>query len=53
MITVNIHDAKTQLCKLVDQAVKGVRFKGSESLKALCALKSFKGAESLNALGAL
>ena len=26
MITVNIHDAKTQLSKLVDQAVKGEAF---------------------------
>ena len=56
MLTVNIHDAKTQLSKLVDQAAQGEAFiiakAGKPMVKVVPLGKAEAGTESRGARGA-
>ena len=53
MITVNIHDAKTQLSKLVDQAVKGEAFVIAKAGKPLVKVAGLDTPEVPQRLGFL
>ena len=53
MVTVNIHEAKTQLSKLIDQAVKGEAFviaKAGKPLVKVAALQAPKAPQRLGFL---
>lgn len=49
MITVNIHDAKTQLSKLVDQAAKGESFIIAKAGKPMVKVIALSGMEKSTA----
>lgn len=51
MITVNIHEAKTQLSKLVDQAVKGEPFVIAKAGKPLVKVAALDAPSSPQRLG--
>ena len=53
MITVNIHDAKTQLSKLVDQAVKGEAFVIAKAGKPLVKVAGLDAPDAPQRLGFL
>ena len=53
MITVNIHEAKTQLSRLVDQAVKGDAFVIAKAGKPLVKVASLDAPEVPQRLGFL
>ena len=53
MITVNIHEAKTQLSKLVDQAVKGEAFVIAKAGKPLVKVAGLDAPEVPQRLGFL
>lgn len=53
MITVNIHEAKTQLSKLVDQAVKGEAFVIAKAGKPLVRVAGLDSPEAPKRLGFL
>ena len=53
MVTVNIHEAKTQLSKLVDRAAKGESFIIAKSGKPLARLGPLHGARRKRRLGVL
>ena len=51
MVTVNMHEAKTQLSKLVDQAVKGEAFIIAKAGKPLVRVAALDAPEEPNRLG--
>ena len=51
MVTVNIHEAKTQLSKLVDQAVKGETFVIAKAGKPLVKVEALDAPETPQRLG--
>lgn len=53
MITVNIHQAKTQLSKLIDQAVKGQAFIIAKAGKPLVKVTALDAPEAPQRLGFL
>ena len=53
MITVNIHEAKTQLSKLVDQAVKGDPFVIAKAGKPLVKVAGLDAPDALRRIGFL
>lgn len=53
MVTVNIHEAKTQLSKLVDQAVKGEAFVIAKAGKPLVKVAALDVPEAPQRLGFL
>jgi len=53
MVTVNIHEAKTQLSKLVDQAVKGEAFVIAKAGKPLVKVSGLKAPATPRRLGFL
>jgi prevent-host-death family protein len=53
MVTVNIHEAKTQLSKLVDQAVKGEPFVIAKAGKPLVKVTALKAPAAPQRLGFL
>jgi prevent-host-death family protein len=53
MVTVNIHEAKTQLSKLVDQAVKGEAFVIAKAGKPLVKVTALEAPPALRRLGFL
>jgi prevent-host-death family protein len=53
MVTVNIHEAKTQLSKLVDQAVKGEAFVIAKAGKPLVKVAALDTPEAPQRLGFL
>ena len=53
MVTVNIHEAKTQLSKLVDQAVKGEAFVIAKAGKPLVKVAALNAPASPRRLGFL
>ena len=53
MITVNIHEAKTQLSKLVDQAAKGEAFVIAKAGKRLVKVASLDAPDAPQRLGFL
>ncbi len=53
MITVNIHEAKTQLSKLVDQAVKGEAFVIAKAGKPLVKVAGLDAPDAPRRLGFL
>ena len=53
MVTVNIHEAKTQLSKLVDQAVRGESFVIAKSGKPLVKVTALKAPAAPRRLGFL
>lgn len=53
MVTVNIHDAKTQLSKLVDQAVKGQAFVIAKAGKPLVKVAALEAPPAPKRLGFL
>ena len=53
MITVNIHEAKTQLSKLVDQAVKGEAFVIAKAGKPLVKVAALDSPDAPQRLGFL
>jgi prevent-host-death family protein len=53
MVTVNIHEAKTQLSKLVDQAVKGEAFVIAKSGKPLVKVSALDAPPTPQRLGFL
>ena len=53
MITVNIHEAKTQLSKLVDQAVKGEAFVIAKAGKPLVKVAGLDAPDAPQRLGFL
>jgi prevent-host-death family protein len=53
MITVNIHEAKTQLSRLVDQAVKGEAFVIAKAGKPLVKVAGLDAPEAPQRLGFL
>jgi prevent-host-death family protein len=53
MVTVNIHEAKTQLSKLVDQAVKGEAFVIAKAGKPLVKVTALEAPAEMQRLGFL
>jgi prevent-host-death family protein len=53
MVTVNIHEAKTQLSKLVDQAVKGQAFVVAKAGKPLVKVAALEALQAPKRLGFL
>lgn len=53
MVTVNIHEAKTQLSKLVDQAVKGQAFVIAKAGKPLVKVAALEAPQAPKRLGFL
>lgn len=53
MVTVNIHEAKTQLSKLVDQAVKGQAFVIAKAGKPLVKVAALDAPQAPTRLGFL
>ena len=53
MVTVNIHEAKTQLSKLVDQAVKGESFVIAKAGRPLVKVTALETPAAPNRLGFL
>ena len=53
MVTVNMHEAKTQLSKLVDQAVKGEAFVIAKAGKPLVKVAALDAPAKLQRLGFL
>jgi prevent-host-death family protein len=53
MVTVNIHEAKTQLSKLVDQAVKGEAFVIAKAGKPLVKVTALEAPQAVQRLGFL
>lgn len=53
MVTVNIHEAKTQLSKLVDQAVKGQAFVIAKAGKPLVKVAALDAPQAPKRLGFL
>ena len=53
MVTVNIHQAKTQLSKLIDQAVKGEAFVIAKAGKPLVKVSALKAPKAPQRLGFL
>jgi len=53
MVTVNIHEAKTQLSKLVDQAVKGEAFVIAKAGKPLVKVAALEAPQTPRRLGFL
>lgn len=53
MITINIHEAKTQLSKLVDQAVKGEAFVIAKAGKPLVKVAALDSPDAPQRLGFL
>jgi prevent-host-death family protein len=51
MVTVNIHEAKTQLSKLIDQAVKGEAFVIAKAGKPLVKVAALDAPPKLRRLG--
>jgi prevent-host-death family protein len=51
MVTVNIHEAKTQLSKLIDQAVKGEAFVIAKAGKPLVKVAALDAPTKLRRLG--
>ncbi len=51
MVTVNIHEAKTHLSKLIDQAVKGEPFVIAKSGKPLVKVVALDSPKALRRLG--
>lgn len=53
MVTVNIHEAKTQLSKLIDQAVKGEAFVIAKAGKPLVKVAALEAPQAPQRLGFL